>query len=78
MSIPVDPSQLETELVQFGYSAFLLTVRDDQTSHVAHMTFRFENDNIYCPISNTAARNVEKRSKVVVLWPPYEKDGYLI
>ena len=76
MSIPVDPSQLETELVQFGYSAFLLTVRDDQTSHVAHMTFRFENDNIYCPISNTAARNVEKRSKVVVLWPPYETDGY--
>ena len=76
MSIPVDPSQLETELVQFGYSAFLLTVRDDQTSHVAHMTFRFKNDNIYCPISKTAARNVEKRSKVVVLWPPYETDGY--
>ena len=76
MSIPVDPSQLETELVQFGYSAFLLTVRDDQTSHVAHMTFRFKNDNIYCPISKTAARNVVKRSKVVVLWPPYETDGY--
>jgi len=76
MSIPVDPSQLETELAQFGYSAFLLTVRDDETSHVAHMTFRVENDNMYCPISKTAAGNVEKRSKVVVLWPPYETDGY--
>ena len=60
MSIPVDPSQLETELVQFGYSAFLLTVRDDQTSHVAHMTFRFENDNIYCPIKQDSSAQRRK------------------
>ncbi len=76
MSIPVDPNQLEVELERFGHSAFLLTVRDDETSHVAHMTFRFQNDSIYCPISKTAARNVANRSKVVVLWPPYETDGY--
>ena len=76
MSIPVDPNQLETELERFGHSAFLLTVRDNETSHVAHMTFRFENDSIYCPISKTAASNIENRPKVVVLWPPYETDGY--
>lgn len=76
MSIPVEPSQLEAELERFGYSAFLLTVSDDETSHVAHMTFRVENDSIYCPISKTAARNVENRPKGVVLWPPYEIGGY--
>ena len=76
MSIPVDPNQLEVELERFGHSAFLHTLRDDETSHVAHMTFRFEEGSIYCPISKTAARNVENRSKVVVLWPPYETDGY--
>ena len=51
MSIPVAPNQLEPELERFGHSAFLLTVSDNETSHVAHMTFRFENGSIYCPIS---------------------------
>ncbi len=76
MSIPVDPSQLETELERYGYSAFLLTVRDDETSHVAHMTFRFDQGNLRCAVSRTAARNVEQRPKVVVLWPPFEPGGY--
>ena len=76
MSIPVAPNQLEPELERFGHSAFLLTVSDNETSHVAHMAFRFENGSIYCPISKTAARNIENRPRVVVLWPPYETDGY--
>ena len=76
MSISVDPGQLEAELERYGYSAFLLTVRDDETSHVAHMTFRFDQGNLRCPISRSAARNVEQRPKVVVLWPPHEPDGY--
>ncbi len=57
MSIPVDPSKLGEELEKFGNSAFLLTVSDDDTSHVAHMTFRLQQN-------------------VVVLWPPYEPNGY--
>ena len=61
MSIPVAPNQLEPELERFGHSAFLLTVSDNETSHVAHMAFRFENGSIYCPISKTAARNIENR-----------------
>ena len=76
MSIPVDPSQLETELERYGYSGFLLSVSDDCTSHVAHMTFRFDQGNLRCAVSRTAARNVEQRPKVVVLWPPFEPDGY--
>ena len=76
MSIPVDPSELEHELNRFGRAAFLLTVSDDHTSHVAHMTLRFQEGALYCPISKTAARNVEARPKVVLLWPPYENNGY--
>ena len=76
MSIPVEPDQLEAELERYGYSAFLLTVRDDETTHVAHMTFRFDQGNLRCPISSSAARNVGQRPKVVVLWPPREPDGY--
>ena len=76
VSIPVDPSQLETELERYGYSGFLLSVSDDCTSHVAHMTFRFDQGNLRCAVSRTAARNVEQRPKVVVLWPPFESGGY--
>ncbi|MED5173998.1 MAG: pyridoxamine 5'-phosphate oxidase family protein [Actinomycetota bacterium] len=76
MSIPVDPNQLETELERFGRSAFLLTVCDDQTSHVAHMTLSSEEGILRCPVSRTAARNVAHRPKVVLLWPPWEPDGY--
>ena len=76
MRIPVDPGQLETELKRYGYSAFLLTVSDDQTSHVAHMTFRVDQGTLRCPVSRTAARNVDQRPKVVILWPPHEADGY--
>ena len=66
MSIPVDPTKLGEELEKFGHSAFLLTVRDDDTSHVAHMTFRLQQGDLYCPISKTAARNVQVRPNVVV------------
>jgi hypothetical protein len=76
MSIPVEPDQLQAELERYGYSAFLLTVRDDETTHVAHMTFRFDQGNLRCPTSRSAARNVEQRPRVVVLWPPREPDGY--
>ena len=76
MSIPVEPDQLEAELERYGYSAFLLTVRDDETTHVAHMTFRFDQGNLRCPTSRSAARNIEQRPRVVVLWPPREPDGY--
>ena len=76
MSIPVDPTKLGEELEKFGHSAFLLTVSDDDTSHVAHMTFRLQQGDLYCPISKTAARNIEARPNVVVLWPPYEPNGY--
>ena len=76
MSIPVDPTKLGEELEKFGHSAFLLTVRDDDTPHVAHMTFRLQQGDLYCPISKTAARNVQVRPNVVVLWPPHEPNGY--
>ena len=36
------------------------------------MTFRLQQGDLYRPISKTAARNIEARPNVVVLWPPYE------
>ena len=76
MSIPVEISQLELELRKFGFSAFLLTVREDATSHVAHMSFELVDDELRCAVSRTAAKNVQTQPKVVLLWPPFEVGGY--
>ena len=74
MSIPVDPTKLGEELKV--RPLLLLTVSDDDTSHVAHMTFRLQQDDLYCPISKNSGANIEARPNVVVLWPPYEPNGY--
>lgn len=76
MSIPVDVSQLAAELVRFGPSAYVLTVRDDATPHVAHVTFTLVDGCLRCPASRTAARNVADRPTMSVLWPPHEPGGY--
>lgn len=76
MSIPVDVSQLAAELERFGASAYVLTVRDDATPHVAHVTFTLDEGVLRCPASRTAARNVADRPTMSVLWPPFEPGGY--
>ncbi len=76
MSIPVDVAQLGDELERFGPSAYVLTVRDDATPHVAHVTFSLVDGELRCPASRTAARNVADRPIMSVLWPPYEDGGY--
>ncbi len=76
MSIPVDVSQLAAELERFGASAYVLTVRDDSTPHVAHVTFTLQDGALRCGASRTAARNVADRPTMSVLWPPHEEGGY--
>jgi hypothetical protein len=76
MSIPVAVDQIAAELERFGHSAYVLTVRDDATPHVAHVTFALVDGVLRCPASRTAARNVADRPTMSVLWPPYESGGY--
>lgn len=76
MSIPVDVSQLAAELERFGAAAYVLTVRDDATPHVAHVTFTLVDGALRCAASRTAARNVVDRPTISLLWPPHEPGGY--
>lgn len=81
MSIPVDVTQLAAEMERYGASAYVLTVRDDATPHVAHVTFQLvdgalPDGKLRCPASRTAARNVADRPTMSVLWPPFEPGGY--
>ncbi len=76
MSIPVAPTDIGKQMQQFGTAAYVLTVRDDATPHVAHLEVRLDGDILRCSASRSAAANVTQRPMISVLWPPYEPGGY--
>ena len=76
MSIPVEPGDIGKQMEQFGTAAYVLTVRDDATPHIAHLNMRLDGDVLRCGASRSAAANVAQRPSISVLWPPYEPGGY--
>ena len=76
MSIPVEPTDIGKQMEQFGTAAYVLTVRDDATPHIAHLDMRLDGDVLRCGASRSAAANVAQRPTISLLWPPYEPGGY--
>ena len=76
MSIPVEPADIGSQMEQFGTAAYVLTVRDDATPHIAHLDMRLDGEVLRCGASRSAAANVAQRSTISVLWPPFEPGGY--
>ena len=76
MSIPVEPADIGKQMEQFGTAAYVLTVRDDATPHIAHLDMRLDGDVLRCGASRSAAANVEQRPTISLLWPPFEPGGY--
>ena len=76
MSIPVEPAGIGDQMEQFGTTAYVLTVRDDATPHIAHLDMRLDGDVLRCGASRSAASNVAQRPNISVLWPPHEPGGY--
>ena len=76
MSIPVEPAEIGDQMEQFGMTAYVLTVRDDATPHIAHLDMRLDGDVLRCGASRSAASNVAQRPNISVLWPPHEPGGY--
>ncbi|WP_420626464.1 pyridoxamine 5'-phosphate oxidase family protein [Candidatus Poriferisodalis sp.] len=76
MSIPVELADIGNQMERFGIAAYVLTVRDDATPHIAHLAMRLDGDVLRCGASRSAAANVADRPNISVLWPPYEPGGY--
>ncbi|WP_420443873.1 pyridoxamine 5'-phosphate oxidase family protein [Candidatus Poriferisodalis sp.] len=76
MSIPVEPADVGNQMEHFGAAAYVLTVRDDATPHIAHLAMRLDGEVLRCGASRSAAANVAQRPSISVLWPPYELGGY--
>ncbi len=76
MSIPVEPADIGKQMEQFGTAAYVLTVRDDATPHIAHLDMRLDGSVLRCGASRSAAANVAQRPTISLLWPPFEPGGY--
>ncbi|MFQ3316463.1 MAG: hypothetical protein ACI91U_001976 [Candidatus Poriferisodalaceae bacterium] len=76
MSISVQLDELGSQMERYGMSAYLLTVNENITTHIANQTFSIVNSKLECPLSRSAERNVALHPKVSILWPAYEIDGY--
>jgi hypothetical protein len=76
MSISVPLNELGSQMERYGMSAYLLTVNENSTTHIANQTFRIVNSKLECPLSRSAEQNITLHPKVSILWPSYELDGY--
>lgn len=76
MSIPVEPADIGKQMEQFGTAAYVLTVRNDATPHIAHLDIRLDGGVLRCGASRSAAANVAQRPTISLLWPPFESGGY--
>ena len=72
----MEPADIGNQMERFGATAYVVTVRDDATAHIAHLTMRLDGDVLRCGASRSAAANVTVRPNISVLWPPYEPGGY--
>ncbi len=76
MSVPVDVSDLESRLVEFGRTPFLVTTGDDLRPHTTHVVVALDDENLVSMVGRTTAHNASARSLVALLWMPVETDGY--
>lgn len=64
-------------LDRYGNRPYLLTVGDDGP-HTSHTLVALRGGGFTCPLSKSAAVNVERRPAVSFLWPAIEPGGYAI
>lgn len=76
MSLAVELSALRGRIVEYGPTAFLVTVTDRETPHVVSVTVRWENDRLVVPVGRRTRANLEHRATVTLLWPPGPDPGY--
>lgn len=76
VSVPVDVAKFAEQINLYGTAGYVLSVRDDHTPHIAHVTFTLANGELRCGASRSAAANVASRSRISLLWPPTEPGGY--
>lgn len=76
MSVRVDTSALEEQLVRFGTSPYLLTVADDGSPHAVSVRVSFREGGFETRVGPSSRLNAAARPKVTLLWAGAEADDF--
>ncbi len=76
MSVPVEISELEARIDEFGRTPFLVTTGDDLRPHTTHVVIGFDGGDIVANVGRKTAHNAATRPLVALLWMPTEPGGY--
>ncbi|MET0661710.1 MAG: pyridoxamine 5'-phosphate oxidase family protein [Ilumatobacteraceae bacterium] len=75
MSIAVDLDELPGRIAGFRW-AYLLTVRDDQRSHVVAVTPTWQGGSLVISVGRGSAANAASRPMITLCYPPIEQTGF--
>lgn len=76
MSVPVSLDGLREAVARFGSSPYVVTVDEGGAPHVVSVSVGWDGDRLASPVGAGTAANAAVRSRVTLLWPPYEPGGY--
>ena len=75
MSVRVDTAALAEVIGDFGTTAYLVTVNEDHSAHVASVLVDVRGDGVLSMgAGRTSIANTRRRAAVTLLWPP-DADG---
>lgn len=75
VSIPVALADLAEEIGRRG-PGYLMTSSGDQRPHVMNLRFEVDGVELRAEVGRTAARNIDTRPEVTLLWAPIDEGGY--
>ncbi len=76
MSQPVDLSTLAPQLLDYGTTAYLVTVNDDGSAHVVSALVRAEGTALVTGVGRRTRANLERSPAVTLLWPTAPDPAY--
>jgi hypothetical protein len=75
MSIPVEITELEAAMREYG-SGYLVTTGEDLRPHIAQLMFTMEAGLLVCSAGRRSCANGGINADVALVWPPLEPGGY--
>jgi len=76
VSVDIGLDRLRQELDAFRLAPYLVTVNDDGRPHAVAISVGWAGDALATRAGSRSLANLTRRSKVTLLWPPSEPDGY--
>ena len=76
MSVRVEPGELQSQLITYGFAPYLVTTSADLRPHTTHVVVTLRDGHLNATVGRKTAANVGARPLVSLLWMPVEPGGF--